>query len=266
MKKAFTIMEVLVTIAIVGVIGATIMGNIISTKPDPKIMAFRMAYYGLQQAVTEAVNNKYFYDQADMVNRLYNPATPSATGNAMLSSLGASQMTGLGATITGNNRATLLCRAVASYMNISGDVTCNVNNANRGNTDANVLDHANFTLLNGAVIYGLDLGGSFISPTLDDGTERNCPIPVIIDVNGADGPNTLYAAGADINNVDRYRVKISPSGKVYIGYDADEENIRDTDDAQDCNLFGLRSEANPNIFAPERAILSDPSKNKTTAQ
>lgn len=289
MKKAFTIMEVLVTIAIVGIIGATIMGNIISTKPDPKVMAFRSSYYGLQQAVTEAVNNKYFYDQSNINNRIYNPAAYSDTGNKMLATTGG---IGGGGALQGfppnyPEAATLpqtFCRIVASYLNLQQFTWKDKPRYNHCDgaiqdveSDSNIIalgaadNTQNFILFNGAKVYGLRSRHKTVND--DTGQPKNCPIPVIIDVNGNDGPNLLYHPNnngggytTDVNNVDRFRVKISPAGKVYIGYDADEENIRYTETDQDCNLFGARTTTLPDLFRPERAILSDPSKNKTTAE
>lgn len=64
-KSAFTLGEVLMTLAIIGVIVALVIPLIKQIQPDRQKVLFKKAYTNVERVVTELVNDEYLYPEAD---------------------------------------------------------------------------------------------------------------------------------------------------------------------------------------------------------
>lgn len=78
-KPAFTLGEVLMTLAIIGVIAALLIPMIKQIQPDKQKVLFKKAYTNVERVVTELVNDEYLYPEADGKQGLDN--TTSVTVN-----------------------------------------------------------------------------------------------------------------------------------------------------------------------------------------
>ena len=61
LKKAFTLTELLVALAVVGVLTAVLFPIIYNLMPDQNIMMAKRAYYSLQQGVADLINDEACY-------------------------------------------------------------------------------------------------------------------------------------------------------------------------------------------------------------
>ena len=59
--KAFTLAEILVTLALVGILTATLVPNVMKVLPDKNKVMFRKAYHSLEQAVHLMINDNNLY-------------------------------------------------------------------------------------------------------------------------------------------------------------------------------------------------------------
>lgn len=64
-KSAFSLGEVLMTLAIIGVIAGLIIPIIKQIQPDRQKILFKKAYTNVERVVTELVNDEYLYPEAD---------------------------------------------------------------------------------------------------------------------------------------------------------------------------------------------------------
>lgn len=130
MKKGFTLTETLITVAILGVIGAVLIPTLNNIKPDRDRVMYKKAMYTMQNAVATAMNE----------------AMPPAANTAAFWA-------------DTNVQPGDFCNAIANSVNTVGTVSCNA----VGTSAA-----PNFTTVNGAKYWGLgepDLAGRFNTAT-----------------------------------------------------------------------------------------------------
>lgn len=60
-KKGFTLAEVMITLATLGVIAAILIPAITSLAPDRNKVMFKKAYYSLEQAISQLINDEVHY-------------------------------------------------------------------------------------------------------------------------------------------------------------------------------------------------------------
>ena len=209
-KRAFTMIEVLITLAIVGVISALMIPAINKIRPDENKMMYLKAYDSLVEAVHGLANNKSLYSDISTrnVNAIgfvpqvfavtYNlsdfpfiddnmPSNPNFRTNDFtgLSKFGSLLREALNG--TGNN------------INISGQP---------GNLFRSII---NFSTSN-----GMQWSVSQESPAVNL-VQNNITLitRVTVDINGNEGPNSLYNAGNANVVPDRFRFFITADAKVF---------------------------------------------------
>ncbi len=206
-KKAFTLMEVTITLIILATLLAIVIPALNNITPNKNNVLFRKAYSNFSEAVHAMLNDSELY--------------PTTTWQA------------LGTEAT-NKKS--ICENIASKLNLIGEVSCNTNygmlkpngtpEGTLVNPDLNSLANGDtsskpsFTTADGMDWYFtsatvkslsnivLDSQGNWIS-----GNEGQMIITV--DVNGPLPPNTLAEKENDCTG-DRYRFKLFSTGRIYL--------------------------------------------------
>lgn len=126
-KKAFTLAETLITLAIIGVVMALMLRAINRVNPDKEKILFLKAYHGVEAVIAEAINDPTYYDQsyytdqqrADYINdggTLHMDFRDDPFANA--------SVVVAGAETTGLTKSNAICYFLATGMNTIGDVNC----------------------------------------------------------------------------------------------------------------------------------------------
>ncbi len=134
MKKAFTLSEALITLAIIGVLAAILIPVIDNVRPDKDRITYKKALYSMQSAVSNAMDST-----------LYSMASNSAAywkDDAVTDSA--------------------FCEAIADALNTAGRVDC---------TSTSSYDSPNFITTDGIRYWGLE--GKFIGNTRTIYVDRN---------------------------------------------------------------------------------------------
>ena len=143
MKKAFTLSEALVTLAILGVLAAILIPVIDNVRPDKDKITYKKALYTMQGAVSNALDSTVYTMAAN--TQMYwkdDYFKPEAT--------------------TYGGGANKFCESLANTMNTTGTVNCGFANSNGGNFDGckdsskSCYDHPNFITSDGTRFWGLE--------------------------------------------------------------------------------------------------------------
>lgn len=169
MKKAYTLMEVLVVVMIISIIAVLTMPVLLSSMPKRSKAYFRKAYSSLVQAVYEVSNNQFLYQPEFVYDPvLSKPNIPKNasgaidTGSADYARL--QTMFGLESADRTINENSFFCYAIASVMNLADAPHCSGDPKSFANT---TLGDYDLITADGTRFYGLKGG---FKPTVDSYT------------------------------------------------------------------------------------------------
>ena len=137
MKKAFTLSEALVTLAILGVLAAILIPVVSNVRPDKDKVTYKKALYTMQNAVSNAMDSTTY--------------TMAANASAYWSDIN-----------VGPND---FCNAVADSLNIAGRVNCQCPNS--GLPDSSY-ENPNFITTDGIRYWGLECKTYNLDPSKGD--------------------------------------------------------------------------------------------------
>jgi|GEM_PF-982316 len=239
-KKAFTMAEVLMVLAVLGVIAAILIPSIASMKPDQNRVMFKKAYYQTERIIAEIVNDEELYTSdgsnigfpqmhavqtlnaaGNMINRTFENPRPSNAGGA------ADMLTAGDSSDTSAAAGRKLCLLFADRLNIvkdfDGTTGCNVATNALGNTGN--APNPSFKTVDGVWWYfptqtGIGAtGGQWAYTASVTPTRTNGGIKVVrIDTNGDKRPNCRCTA-ANCNGCrkpDRFEIEIRYDGKMSV--------------------------------------------------
>lgn len=164
-RRAFTLAETLVTLAIIGVIMALMLRAINRVNPDKEKALFLKSYHGIEAVVAEAINDPTYYDQS-----YYTDSQRSGFDDDELhmdfrdNPLDNAAVVINGQETSGITKDNAICYFLAAGMNTIGKVNCASNDS----------EGYNFRTTNGVCFsdwYGSFSGGSKdgkIQPTCDN--------------------------------------------------------------------------------------------------
>ena len=130
MKKAFTLSEALVTLAILGVLAAILIPVVSNVRPDKDKVTYKKALYTMQNAVSNAMDSTTY--------------TMAANSAAYWKDV--------------NVEEEDFCRAIADSLNIAGKVNCSSSGYNcpDGNPNKSCYESPNFITTDGIRYWGLE--------------------------------------------------------------------------------------------------------------
>ena len=215
-KQGFTIGELLVCFAVIGIIATMLIPAVVQKKPNKNKVVFRKAYSVVERIVAELIaDEETFPDDFDASRALAYFDKTSATR-------------------TQANTGKFFCEKFAQKLNTSGEIKCDAAKKLPANGTTFAEGDQSFTTNDG--VYWFMTPNILCDP--DDATANpgdSCKMPetsnpecpdaldtkapytcLFIDVNGADIPNTQDPAGT---NNDRFRVYIYYNGKIQVPTD-----------------------------------------------
>ena len=203
MKKfrGFTLTELMIALAVIGVLVAVVTPAIMKTRPNKNKMMVKKTFYTTEQIVSSLINDERLYP--DMTEACENPEGVEETEN-FYCAWGfdyKSEAKYEGETYTGDTKFRDLFK---SKLNISKDKIDN-NESKFMTTDGVIWDLTNTT--GGAPSNGWTARSTTVSGA---GTGS-----ILIDVNGDDAPNAREAA-SDADDFDQYVIEIKANGKMNI--------------------------------------------------
>lgn len=210
MKKAFTLAEVLVAVAIAGVISAFMLMQINKNNVQQNILLYKKTFTNLQDIVSNIAGDTRIFPLPE---------------HGMKYSIGADESEGKTNDINGAKNAQYLCQQITNrlitdkYKVKSGanvrDVNCgDGSKALKTPTDDTFKANTNITLTNGTVIAGL---GQVFTITSNDQKNNFIDdyIDLCIDTNGDKAPNKgCISNNTGVDKRDRFRIRIYFNGKV----------------------------------------------------
>lgn len=211
--KAFTLTELMIALAVIGVLVAVVTPAIMRTRPNKNKMMIKKSYYEAEKIVSSMINDETLYiDGRDACN---SQAANSARGGCNWGFDDYNSVVYDGETYANGTKFPGLFGAKLNFRN--ADTTSWI-----------------YTTSDGVIWY---LGGT-VSQWDHTTTSKPSDITngsIIIDVNGADGPNCRQNGRNQVNETctgstadfDQYKIDISVTGKMTI--DADITNSRAAD-------------------------------------
>lgn len=189
MKKAFTLAEALIALAIIGVVVTMLLRTLNRVTPDKEKVMYVKAYHTLEQVVADTINDPNKYDQefdaignANLSQDPLSPDGATAPSNAICASI---------------TKSNALCCYAADKLNLIGGASCEGTGSK---------ESPNFTSSNGIKWWGLGGGNVY-------------PKTVEVDVNGkeddGDFKMTVSADG-----------KVAPLGDKETEYLTNQTKIR----------------------------------------
>ncbi len=212
MKKAFTFVEVMLALSIIGVLVSILIPVLDNTKPDDTTINFRKTFFAIEESVSAIINDIKLYDSGDL-------AIPNGSAT--------------------DENGRILCYNLANTLNTIGKVNCPGDSGfdsdykllnSEGETGENLsAEDVNFRLSNGVAVGGIHGSWSNVNDDLSVISEdepKKYFITLCVDINGMEeGPNIGCKTDdrADVNR-DQFRLRFSRDGKVYSGSSAGANN------------------------------------------
>lgn len=207
--KGFTLAEVLIALATIGIITAITLPMINKFRPDTTKVLYLETYDALLSGITDIAVNKDIYPTIDNSLNIYEDY-PFMNYQGVTYS---------GSNITGGRNK--LCRVLAKSFNILEDadaIALDTSNACNDtyksySTSTNTPFVTSFTNKNG-VEFMVSTNASY--PINASPASNSYTTEIVIDTNGSDddnGPNCVYNASS-CNQPDRFTFKVSAEGEV----------------------------------------------------
>lgn len=207
-KSAFTVGEVLVTMAIVGVIAAMILPSIKQTQPDRQKLLFKKAYNNIERVVTELINDDYFYPEALKEDGTrYQGFDLTHAGDPEAPTVIISGQT---KTFSGNTK---FCELVALKLNTisteAADIHCPGTPGGGGTF--------------GTPSFITNEGIAYFIPSSDFAND----VTITIDTNGEKVPNCKSGEN-NCKTPDIYEIIVSPDGGIHVEGEIEKAFLRST--------------------------------------
>lgn len=192
-RKAFTLSEIMVTLAVVAILASIMLPVINKTSPNKQKSLFKKAYYVAERMVYEIVNDEELY--------------PSSSTSVGLDNVNKIEYLGqdFGSKDNEAKKKSKFCEIFAKKVNTSSDaVHCDASHSE-------FAEGPSFKTTDGVAWY---------MPYTDF---KESPQVIKVDVNGDTPPNCTYSA--DCLNPDRFEIKVEKDGKMFVDGDKEKEYL-----------------------------------------
>ncbi len=199
-KKGFTLAEVMISLAIVGILAALVTPTIVGLRPNKNKMMVKKAYYTTENIVSSLINDSYLYKDLTYECQIED------WENCAYGFDYEDEVTYDGESFSGDEK---FQRLFAARLNLNSYES----------------DYSEFITADGIQWFfdGTDLSGS--EKAINEGwqtstTSKIAPADnvrlLVIDVNGADEPNCRESACSSGTKIDRFAIEIQSNGKMKI--------------------------------------------------
>lgn len=216
-KNGFTLAEMLIVVALIGVLALLILPIIRKVMPNKEKVMFQKAYSTFSRAVSESVNDEDVYPESvgsedgtvtdGSCLGVYKDETPySDFGNTNT------------ATVNGENRCgkTKFCYVMASKFNIQGNPVCPSDGDTKAAPTSGDPLEGDFTTTDG-MVWRMPI--SFFHDA-----NVNTTVPAYVDVNGDKGPNCLDT-DEDCEKPDIFVISVYRDGRLQLNSDIAKEYL-----------------------------------------
>lgn len=204
MKKGFTLSELMIAMAVLGILLAIVIPTIVNTRPDEYKMLTKKAYYVTEQVVSSLINDPLLYPD----NTMYCPTGSVAGETCTYGFDDDSQVTYNGETYSGKTKFPKL---FAEQLNVV-DTVDESNKYQIKTSDGMIFD------------FSTDADSPYKKIWTKGTAPKNNARNIIIDVNGEDEPNCLET-DSNCSRPDQFRIVIYSNGRIHI-HENDEIAIR----------------------------------------
>ncbi len=199
-KSAFSLGEVLVTLAIVGIIASLIIPIIKQTQPDRQKVLFRKAYSNIERVVTELINDDYLYPEATKADGTPYEGLDNVTNEVELNDETAPY--------TGGNK---FCNLITLKLNTISSDDNNCPGTPGGNGTF------------GTPSFTTNEGIAYFIPSTTFATDAT----ITIDTNGDKAPNCRFNA-TSCKSPDMFEIIVSPDGGIHVNGDIEKSYLKST--------------------------------------
>ena len=226
MKKAFTLTELLISMAVIGVVCAILVPIVFNIMPNQNALMAKRAFYTAQSIVSELLNDEACYPDKTKGSAGINRATTvrrvgfdDGFGYSGCEKWGGSTATSNTITTEGSPNEKFV-RLFANLMNRSSD-TIGSKKEDENNSDK--ITSYNFTTKDG-IDWEINVKESGFDDwlnTAEDADPEDSYVYIIADVNGAAkdpncGESAPTKACSSVENYDKFAMKLYVNGKIDI--------------------------------------------------
>ena len=214
-KSAFTLAEVMVTLAVLGILASIMLPAISKIRPNRAKAMFKKAYYVAERMVYELVNDNDLYPSSGMYYGLDNFLPANYLG------------TEYGGSANSDAAKAKFCSLFARKVNTTSD-TIHCDSEHQVPTGGGTYSEAALITTDGIHWY---LPNTQFGGTATGTSETPTEATLYVDVNGVKGPNCSYNASTCIKP-DIFSIIVSADGKMHVTGDKEKEYLESNDSTQ----------------------------------
>ncbi len=200
--KGFTLTELMVAMAVIGILVAVVTPAVMKTRPNKNKMMVKKTFYTAEQVIDTMINDERLYP--DMTDVCYGRVSADENNSCFWGFDNWTSVTYEGKQHFGSGKfATLF----ASRLNVKS-----------GGADYryNTTDGVKWDMTGTVARWEQNSDGTKIVGTFDNQNNAVGIGAILVDVNGDEAPNCREVACTDSNDFDQYQIQILANGKMRI--------------------------------------------------
>ena len=203
--KGFTLTELMVAMAVIGILVAVVTPAVMKTRPNKNKMMVKKTFYTAEQVIDTMINDERLYP--DMTDVCYGRVVAD-NANRIHCAWGFDNWDS--ANLEGRQHfgSDKFATIFVTYLNLKRD--------NRANYIYYTTDGVSWNMSGTVASWEQNNDGTKIVGTFDNQNNAVGIGSILVDVNGDEGPNCREAACTDSNDFDQYQIQILANGKMRI--------------------------------------------------
>ena len=223
MKKAYTLMEVLMVVVIIGIIATLTMPVLLKGMPNKNKAYFRKSYSTFVQAISETANNQFLYRPINAYDPVFTkPNFPyTSSGEIDTSNSQYKNLQNVLGTTDALDEDNILCYALASILNLAEEANCKPPST----TSTTTTDDWNIHTVDGTKFYGLN--GKFSNDPSKDDYTKTIYMKIKSDDNSKKELEKLYGTNRNANtNTTLFRLYLKANGQILVQNEPEKSYIQ----------------------------------------